>query len=702
MQAVLESALRSKEKEFGKRGIRMERLSLALERISQIIADEDREWKYGEYFLRNAKFILAVEEVRKRIVEKSFGELSLKEQEALQDELYRELKEENYASSICKPSYMCGRYGEKMGKILALFAYEIRSIIPMAYRALEDEYLSVLELFLEVHTAFRYEKDLDPEEVEKIIYYYAFDYLDITVQRRLKKTLLSSDHFIKKIIMHEDLSNPLYLYKFGDYISDTERGIARYLSGLEKGKLKKMADTLVRGYVQGFVAAKKDLSKKRYVGLWYHLGFEALVKEVIAGLEARGLEAVLFEKPYRLADRSATRNRGCASIGVNRQAEYDHRFDNAILMKKAYTDRRLDMMRSFFEENEKEVSLYAGPALIEVFGEREFNPENDEFAYHYDEKQKKQNLSALNAAALLQSSYIRGEETSFSIIAWPLPEIAKSEEEYAEIFEEIIRLNTLDSEEYSRIQQHIIDALDQAGEVCILGGKNNETKLKIRLQSLKDPQKESLFENCVADVNIPVGEVFTSPRLKGTEGLLHVSRVYIGDIQFKELKLYFKDGMVSDYSCANFKSEEQNRKLIEDMLLKNHPSLPMGEFAIGTNTAAYAAAKKYGILAKYPILIAEKTGPHFAIGDTCYSHEEDYMTYNPDGKAIIARDNEVSALRREDPSKAYFNCHTDITIPYDELGDIYALRENGERIYIIQQGRFVLEGTEALNKEMGE
>ena len=27
--------------------------------------------------------------------------------------------------------------------------------------------------------------------------------------------------------------------------------------------------------------------------------------------------------------------------------------------------------------------------------------------------------------------------------------------------------------------------------------------------------KESLFENCVADVNIPVGEVFTSPVLKG-------------------------------------------------------------------------------------------------------------------------------------------------------------------------------------------
>ena len=61
-------------------------------------------------------------------------------------------------------------------------------------------------------------------------------------------------------------------------------------------------------------------------------------------------------------------------------------------------------------------------------------------------------------------------------------------------------------------------------------------------------------------------------------------------------------------------------------------------------------------------------GPHFAVGDTCYSWEEDVKTFNPDGKEIVAKENEISALRNEDLSKAYFSCHTDITIPYDELG----------------------------------
>ena len=123
----------------------------------------------------------------------------------------------------------------------------------------------------------------------------------------------------------------------------------------------------------------------------------------------------------------------------------------------------------------------------------------------------------------------------------------------------------------------------------------------------------------------------------------------------------------------------------------------MGEFAIGTNTTAYRMAKDYNIADKLPILIAEKTGPHFAVGDTCYSHAEDIPVFNPDGKEIIARDNSVSVLRKEDMSKAYFNCHTDVTIPFDELGAITAVEKDGTCTDIIRDGKFVVPGTEELN-----
>ena len=126
----------------------------------------------------------------------------------------------------------------------------------------------------------------------------------------------------------------------------------------------------------------------------------------------------------------------------------------------------------------------------------------------------------------------------------------------------------------------------------------------------------------------------------------------------------------------------------------------MGEFAIGTNTTAYQAAERYRITEKLPILIAEKLGPHFAVGDTCYSWAEDSPVYNPDGKEIIARDNEISLLRKEDLSRAYFQCHTDITIPYKELGQITAILPDGSRREIIRDGRFAVAGAELLDEPL--
>ena len=54
-------------------------------------------------------------------------------------------------------------------------------------------------------------------------------------------------------------------------------------------------------------------------------------------------------------------------------------------------------------------------------------------------------------------------------------------------------------------------------------------------------------------------------------------------------------------------------------------------------------------------------------------------------------------MRKEDPSKAYFNCHTDITIPYNELKDITVVCEDGRQIPVIRDGKFVVPGTEELN-----
>ena len=162
------------------------------------------------------------------------------------------------------------------------------------------------------------------------------------------------------------------------------------------------------------------------------------------------------------------------------------------------------------------------------------------------------------------------------------------------------------------------------------------------------------------------------------------------------------DGKITDYTCSNFEDEAECKKYIKGNVLHNHDTLPLGEFAIGTNTTAYVVAKKYQIEDKMPILIAEKMGPHFAVGDTCYSWSEENKLYNRNGKEIVAKDNSISILRKEDVSKAYFQCHTDITIPYEEIAEIAVVTKDGERILLLQDGRFVLPGTEILNEPLSE
>jgi leucyl aminopeptidase (aminopeptidase T) len=332
---------------------------------------------------------------------------------------------------------------------------------------------------------------------------------------------------------------------------------------------------------------------------------------------------------------------------------------------------------------------------MEVFGETPFEPEDKQEALHLDAKQQKLSVKYDNESSAIVNEYIKGEERSFTIIAYPMPEIGGK---YEQIFEETVKINTLDYEKYKKIQQTIIDALDGAEYVSVKGCSGNETDIRVSLMKIDSPEKQTVFENCLADVNIPLGEVFTSPVLKGTDGVVHVSGVYLNDLKFKNLKVHFKDGMVSDYSCDNFDDKEKGKAFFKENVLYNHSTLPMGEFAIGTNTTAYVMANKYDIVYKLPILIVEKMGPHFAIGDTCYSRSEDNVVYNPNGKEIISRDNEISLKRKTEPENAYFNCHTDITIPYDEIGSISAVYADGSEIKIIENARFVLDGCEELNK----
>lgn len=681
-----------------------ERLELSLDRIRSI-KEEDARLPYGLYFKRTAGFLGMIRElltargIGEKELPESWEKLSLEELSDWNHRLYEDILPENYGESFANPDYAADCLGKEFGPLLSFLYTELRGCIVYAFE-MRLEYIAILcEIFLEVYNLFTQaweEENETPREqaVRDALYWYVSDYVDLHLPWRIREGLDPALSFAADIIMDSDLTDLRYLYQYGEYVSDSERRLAAFMASLPEETIEKMAHTYTEGYRRGFEVMGRDLSKKKTVVVEYQLGFERMIRRAVEQFRSLGLEPVCYRAAVESLNRRSNGKRGYYGTSANRQYDYDHRYDSALYMGNAFKERKLSILKTAYEEYKDLAAMCAGPAVVETFGEEEFEPVNKKTAFSLNDHQQELTLSYATASRQIVNQYMPGDETSFTIIAFPRPEIGP---DFEEIFKETIRINTLDYDTYQKIQQTLIDALDQAEYVRITGREGNETDLTVHLHTLNDPSRETNFENCVSDVNIPLGEVFTSPVLEGTKGLLHVKEVYVREYLFKDLRLEFEDGRVTEFSCGNFDS---GKELVKQVILNGHSWLPLGEFAIGTNTAAYAMAKKYNIGSKLPILIAEKTGPHFAVGDTCYSFAEDSPMYNPDGKEVIARDNEISLLRKEDMSRSYFSCHTDITIPYNELGDITAVKADGSEILLIQAGQFVLPGTEELNRAL--
>lgn len=663
-----------------------ERYEIATSRIREIINEDTVSEPFKSFFCKASEFICKIDDLNSIIKSGEINDFSLDRLKELNKSLFEEIYSENYEESFANPEYAVKTLGEEYGKILCYIYTKNRGMIRNVYMGRLEEVVLQMELFTQIYNYFEDVEQLEYDNVYETVYSYEKDNTEIFTDLMIEDRINPDNKFAVDIVMNSDLNDLRYLYKYGEHVGFNELKMAEFLNSLSQEEIDRLAKVYTEGYRIGFINTGKDISKKGTVDIRYSLGFERIIRSAIFNFKKMGLEPVIYQVGY-------------TTTSPNRQYAYDHRYDDALYLDKAYIKRKLEVSRHAYESRKQLAGKMAGPAVIEIFGETPFEPENKKQAYALSEEQQKLKSEYITEYQTMVQEYIKGDERSFTIIAFPISEFG---DDFEQMFKETVKINTLDSEIYGKVQQNIIDALDQAEYVKVLGKGDNKTNMKVQMHDLKNPLKETNFENCLADVNIPLGEVFTSPKLKGTEGILHVSQVYLNDLKYNDLQITFEDGKIKDYTCKNFDTEEENKKFIKQNVMFNHETLPIGEFAIGTNTTAYMVAKKYHVVYKLPILIVEKMGPHFAVGDTCYSFEEDIKTYNPDGKEIVARENEVSALRKTDIKKAYFGCHTDITMPYDELGEITAVRKDGSEITIIKDGRFVLEGTELLNEPLEE
>lgn len=675
-----------------------ERFSLACERIRAFLADSKIKPPYLDYFKRMAEFVELLSDWKHQVDTEDIWKQDMQSIQAYNHLLYEDILPESYATSYANPAYAVQQLGEDYGQLLSFVYTELRGgIVYVVENRLFDLTIHV-ELLVEILCLFE-EGVPEAKGIREIIYYFVSDYADRTVDYRTREILDPELSFATDIIMKSDPDDLRYLFRYGEYITENEIKLARFLNSMPQEEIDAMAYTYTHGYEEGFRIAGIDLTKKKTVNIRYSIGQERMIRAAIGQFQQMGLTPVIYRAPVARINRRLALRPGYTATAANKQYDYDHRMDEALFLDKAFVERKVSVLLNAYEKRKQLAKEYAGPAVIEVFGEKLFEPVNKKEALVLSDKQQKLSVAMTTESSRIVNEYIPQSDYSFTIIAYPLPEIGDN---FEEIFQAIVRVNTLDNDAYKQVQQIIIDELDRAVCVRVLGANENKTNMTVMMHERQNPDKETNFENCTADVNIPVGEVFTSPKLTGTHGVLNVSEVYLNDLNYKNILLTFEDGKITDYTCDNFESEEENRAYIKENVLYNRETLPIGEFAIGTNTTAYVMANAYDIVYKLPILIVEKMGPHFAVGDTCYSHSEEVRLYNPDGKEIVAKDNECSLLRDSDINAAYFNCHTDITIPYDEIQEIVSVHEDGTEVAIIRDGRFVLPGCDMLNEPFKE
>ena len=331
-----------------------ERYELVAERIVEISKEPQVTESYKDFFSEAAAYLEKTMELCQMAIAGTLQQRSLETCKGDQEFLYHHMLPAYYAESYANPAYAVTVFGEKEGELLSFLRAELDVAIAYAFEGKLAELTLLIELFVQVYNCFEEE---DVQEAKQTIYWYFHDYSEIFIEDSVRELVDSEEDFLYQIVMNSDLNDLRYLYQYGQHIGKNETGIAAFLNGMSDEEIQAMADTYTEGYRIGFAATGKDLSKKTTAQVRFPIGFERMVRAAVKNLEKLNLKVTM---------------RACSSA-ANKQYDYDHKEDKALYYDKAYVERRLEVMKTSFEEMKKLANGQAGPAFIEVYGEIQFS-----------------------------------------------------------------------------------------------------------------------------------------------------------------------------------------------------------------------------------------------------------------------------------------------------------------------------------------
>ena len=397
-----------------------ERYSLAKGRISEICTEDTVRQPFADFFRKTAGFLKKTGEILERQTE----DLTLEEYQKENRELYEELFPENYGTSYGNPAYAGKALGE-YGRVFTFLYAELRGSISYAYEKKWWDYIVGAELFLEIHSAFCEEEIPSVKNVQEILRSYVNDYCQDMMEQRIAESVDPGRDFAVRIVMDSDLDDLRYLYRYGEYVSSNETGVAMFLAGLSQDEIDSMARTYTEGYRIGFINGRKDISKKKTVNIRYNLGFERMVRAAVLQFRQMGLEPVIYRHASHAVNRGGNARIGFTGGIANPQYDYDHRQDSALFLDSDFVKRKLRSMQTAYEKYRDLADVHGGPACIETFGEEPFSPQAKPEAWTLTEAQQKLKVELDNESGQIVNRYIKGDERSFTIIAYPVPEIGE-------------------------------------------------------------------------------------------------------------------------------------------------------------------------------------------------------------------------------------------------------------------------------------
>ena len=163
---------------------------------------------------------------------------------------------------------------------------------------------------------------------------------------------------------------------------------------------------------------------------------------------------------------------------------------------------------------------------------------------------------------------VRVPKTKWVVLRWPHPSMAQLAKMSTAAFEDFFfEVTTLDYSNLTEAMKPLQKRMDRASDIHI---KGPGTDLRFSIEGIP-------VIGCAGEMNIPDGEMFTSPVRDSVEGKLSVNTPspYMGTI-FDNIVLEFKQGRI-------FKIQATPQKHMEEILDSDEGARYIGEFSLGFN-----------------------------------------------------------------------------------------------------------------------